>query len=83
MFICVHMDIKNTNGNAVWATEKETAKHYKIKPATLRKHRSLYGHDGSLLYRKIGGSVRYNLDTNETGNFQRAAKECLTLVNWH
>jgi len=65
MFICVHMHIKNTNGNSVWATEKETAKHYKIKPATLRKHRSLYGHDGSLLYRKIGGSVRYNLDTND------------------
>ena len=59
------MDIKNTNGNTVWATEKETAKHYKIKPATLRKHRSLYGHDGSLFYRKIGGSVRYNLDRND------------------
>ena len=28
------MDIKNTNGNTVWATEKETAKHYKIKPIT-------------------------------------------------
>jgi len=65
MFISVHMDIKNTNGNTVWATEKETAKHYKIKPATLRKHRSLYGHDGSLFYRKIGGSVRYNLDRND------------------
>ena len=59
------MDIKNTNGNTVWATEKEAADHYKIKPATLRKHRSLYGHDGSLFYRKIGGSVRYNLDTND------------------
>ena len=59
------MDIKNTNGNSVWATENEAGKHYKIKPATLRKHRSLYGHDGSLLYRKIGGSVRYNLDTND------------------
>ena len=59
------MDIKNTNGNSVWATEKEAGKHYKIKPATLRKNRSLYGHDGYLSYRKIGGSVRYNLDTND------------------
>ena len=59
------MQNKNTNTNTVWATEKEAADHYKIKPATLRKHRSLYGHDGSLSYRKIGGSVRYNLDTND------------------
>ena len=59
------MNNKNINTNTVWATEKEAADHYKIKPATLRKHRSLYGHHGSLFYRKIGGSVRYNLDTND------------------
>ena len=59
------MENKTTNTNTVWATEKEAAEHYKIKPATLRKHRSLYGHDGALLFRKIGGSVRYNLDTND------------------
>ena len=51
--------------NDVWATEKEDAEHYKIKPATLRKNRSVYGHDGALVYRKIGGSVRYNLDIND------------------
>ena len=33
--------------NDVWATEKEAAEHYKIKPATLRKNRSVYGHDGA------------------------------------
>lgn len=59
------MENKTTNTNTIWATEKEAAEHYKIKPATLRKHRSLYGHDGALLFRKIGGSVRYNLDTND------------------
>ena len=59
------MHIKNTNGNSVWATEKETAKHYKIKPATLRKHRSEFGHDKGLAWKKVRGRVLYNLEQND------------------
>ena len=53
------------NNNKIWATEKEAAEYYNIKPATLRKHRSVYKHDKGLVYKKIGGSIRYNLDHND------------------
>ena len=60
----VPMEQKN-NVNGTWADEKTTAQYYKIKPATRRKHRSQFGHDKGLAWKKVRGRVLYNLDHND------------------
>ena len=44
-----------------WATESEAAAHLKLKPSTLRKNRSLYGHDTMEVWTKVNGRVLYDL----------------------
>jgi|TARA_R100001591_G_scaffold117472_1_gene136994 hypothetical protein len=44
-----------------WATEDEAAKYYRLSPATLKKNRSVYGHDGKLVWTKLNGRVLYDL----------------------
>jgi len=44
-----------------WANEKEAAIHWKLKLSTLRKRRSLYGHNGMEIWTKINGRVLYDL----------------------
>ena len=66
--ICVHictMSKINIKTNGVWADEKTAAQYYKIKPATLRKHRSDFGHDKGLEWKKVRGRVLYNLEHND------------------
>ena len=54
-----------------WANEKEAADHWKLKPSTLRKRRSLYGHNGMEIWTKINGRVLYDLYSTD----QKIAKE--------
>jgi|TARA_B100001964_G_scaffold233055_1_gene289757 hypothetical protein len=56
---------RNKSINDVWADEKTAARYYKVKPATLRKQRSTYGHDKGLIWKKIRGRVLYNLEHND------------------
>ena len=44
-----------------WATEQEAAEHWKMKPSTLRKRRSIYGHHTTEIWSKVGGRVLYDL----------------------
>ena len=44
-----------------WASEKEAASHWKLSPGTLRKRRSLYGHDTTEIWTKLNGRVLYDL----------------------
>jgi|TARA_R110002020_G_scaffold85537_5_gene211050 hypothetical protein len=44
-----------------WVTEKEAAQHFKLKPSTLRKRRSLYGKDTTEIWTKLNGRVLYDL----------------------
>jgi|TARA_R110002012_G_scaffold93706_1_gene227359 hypothetical protein len=44
-----------------WATEIEAAQHYKLKPSTLRKRRSKYGHDDDLIWTKVNGKILYDI----------------------
>ncbi len=44
-----------------WVTETEAAEHWKLKPSTLRKRRSLLGHDTTEIWTKLGGRVLYDL----------------------
>ena len=60
----MHMNTNNKI-NGVWADEKTAAQYYKIKPATLRKHRSEFGHDKGLAWKKVRGRVLYNLEHND------------------
>ena len=54
-----------------WANEKEAADNWKLKPSTLRKRRSLYGHNGMEILTKINGRVLYDLYSTD----QKIAKE--------
>ena len=56
-FICVDMNI---NFNK-WVDEKEAAEYLKVKPATLRRRRSLLGHDTNEVWSKNHGKVLYDL----------------------
>tara|TARA_R100001440_G_scaffold68458_1_gene90008 strand:- start:466 stop:681 length:216 start_codon:yes stop_codon:yes gene_type:complete len=57
-----------------WATETEAAKHWKLKPSTLRKNRSLYKHDTFEVWAKINGRVLYDLfATDQKLDQKRAA----------
>ncbi len=48
-FVSISVSMNTNNKiNGVWADEKTAAEYYKIKPATLRKHRSEFGHDKGL-----------------------------------
>ena len=44
-----------------WATEAVAAAHYKLKPSTLRKRRSMYGHDDDLIWAKVNGRILYDI----------------------
>ena len=56
-FICVDMNI---NFNK-WVDEKEAAEYLKVKPSTLRRRRSLLGHDTNEVWTKNHGKVLYDL----------------------
>ena len=51
--------------NNVWANEIEAAEHYKLKPGTLRKNISKWGHSKGLVWKKVGGKILYNLEHND------------------
>jgi len=57
--LCVAENIKIYKER--WATEAVAAAHYKLKPSTLRKRRSLYGHDDDLIWTKVNGKVLYDI----------------------
>ena len=44
-----------------WVDEKEAAEHLKVKPSTLRKRRSVLGHDANEVRTKNHGKVLYDL----------------------
>ena len=44
-----------------WVDEKEAAEHLKVKPSTLRKRRSVLGHDANEVWTKNHGKVLYDL----------------------
>ena len=54
-----------------WANEQEAAEHWKLKPSTLRKRRSVYGHDDDVIWTKVNGRVLYDLYSTD----QKIAKE--------
>ncbi len=56
-----------------WATEVEAAKHWKLKPSTLRKRRSLYGHDTMEIWTKLNGKVLYDLYSTDQKLEKRTA----------
>ena len=44
-----------------WVSEKSAAAHLKVKPSTLRKRRSVLGHDTNVVWTKNHGKVLYDL----------------------
>ncbi len=56
-----------------WATEAEAAEHWKLKPSTLRKRRSLYGHDTMEIWTKLNGKVLYDLYSTDQKLEKRTA----------
>lgn len=44
-----------------WANTNEAAKYYNLKPSTLKKNRSVLGHDDKLVWVKANGKVLYDL----------------------
>ena len=44
-----------------WADTVAAARYYNYSPKTLRKNRSIYGHDGPLVWVKLNGKVLYDL----------------------
>ena len=44
-----------------WVTEQTAAKHFKVKPSTLRRRRSQLGHDTQEVWTKLHGRVLYDL----------------------
>ena len=40
-----------------WADTEAAARYYNYSPKTLRKNRSIYGHDGPLVWVKLNGKV--------------------------
>ena len=44
-----------------WANEQEAAEHWKLKPSTLRKRRSILGRDTTEIWTKLGGRVLYDI----------------------
>ena len=44
-----------------WVDEKEAAEYLKVKPSTLRKRRSVLGHDSNEVWTKNHGKVLYDL----------------------
>jgi hypothetical protein len=54
-----------------WANEQEAAEHWKLKPSTLRKRRSVYGHDDDFIWTKVNGRVLYDVYSTD----QKISKE--------
>ena len=44
-----------------WVNEETAAKHFKVKPSTLRRRRSKLGHDTMEVWAKFGGRILYDL----------------------
>lgn len=44
-----------------WVDEKSAAEYLKVKPGTLRKRRSVLGHDANEVWIKNHGKVLYDL----------------------
>tara|TARA_R100000935_G_C2802464_1_gene151137 strand:- start:862 stop:1104 length:243 start_codon:yes stop_codon:yes gene_type:complete len=40
-----------------WFGKKEAAEYYNIKPTTINKYISLYGHDAHIIWTKLHGKV--------------------------
>ena len=47
--------------NERWADEKTAANYLKVKPATLRRRRSLLGKDANEVWHKNHGKILYDL----------------------
>lgn len=44
-----------------WVNEETAAKHFKVKPSTLRRRRYKLGHDTQEVWTKLHGRVLYDL----------------------
>ena len=40
-----------------WFNKKEAAAYYNIKPTTINKYISLYGHDAQIIWSKLHGKI--------------------------
>ena len=58
-----------------WVNEETAAKHFKVKPSTLRRRRYKLGHDTQEVWTKLHGRVLYDL-----GLVIRGLKNTLTQV---
>ena len=48
-----------------WVNEETAAKHFKVKPSTLRRRRSQLGHDTQEVWTKLGGRILYDLSASD------------------
>jgi len=55
----------NNTSSERWANEKEAAAHWKLKPSTLRKRRSLLGHETIEIWTKLNGRVLYDIHATD------------------
>ena len=55
----------NNTSSERWVNEKEAAAHWKLKPSTLRKRRSLLGHETMEIWTKLNGRVLYDIHATD------------------
>jgi len=67
------METKNII-NKRWVDTEAAAQYYNYSPKTLRKNRSIYGHDGPLVWVKCKGKVLYDLFQSDK-NLEEAMRQ--------
>ena len=55
-----------------WFGKKEAAAYYNIKPATISKYISLYGHDAQIVWSKLHGKILADIYATDKRITQRS-----------